>query len=74
MSLLPRLTPSPKIIFSVQTGMLTSLCAIASLIAVGLFVVVQTHAMFLILTHTDNSLAQHLHIHLLLFPSGAMYV
>lgn len=60
--------------FSVQTGMLTSFCAIASLIAVRLFVLARTQTMILILIYADIGLTQHFHLHLLLFPAGPMYV
>ena len=69
------LSPSPQIAFSVQTGMLTSLCAIASLISVSHHFS-QTPSVFLMhpLRNTDIPLSRHFHIHLLLFPAGAMCV
>ena len=66
------LTLFRKIIFSVETGMLTSLCAIASFISVGYHFV--PHMTFQFLPNTDHSLASHLHLHKLLFPTGQTYV
>ena len=68
-----RLTPLPKIAFSVQTGLLTSLCAIIAITCVSHHLLRHVQC-FLTRDDTDRRLTRHLHICSFLFLTGSTYV
>jgi len=68
-----RLTPLPKIAFSVQTGLLTSLCAIIAITCVSHHLLRHMQC-FLTRNDTDPRLTRHLHIWIFLFLTGSTYV
>ena len=68
-----RLTPLPKIAFSAQTGMLTSLCAIIAITCVSHHLLRHVQC-FLTWNDIDPRLTKHPHIFIFLLHAGSTYV